>query len=415
MYSIYSILTNLILLTSPVILLIRILRGKEDVKRFKEKFCLYSKKNTLNTIWLHAASVGELMSIIPVIKKLEKIKSVKKIIITTSTTSSAKVFTKFKFKKTIHKFFPLDTFFLSNQFIKFWKPQIAIFVDSEIWPNMLRNLKKKEIPIVIINARITKRSFNRWMMVRKFAKEVFSKVSLALPQNLETKKYLKILGVKKIKFAGNLKFYGEKQSVNETNSNLYKQLKKFKIWCAGSTHEKEELFIANLHKSIKKKQKKLLTVIIPRHVHRSKEIMEKLKKMDLKVFFHSSRKIIPNNTDIYLVDTFGESSKFYNLSNISFLGGSIVNHGGQNPLEAVRLRNFIFNGPNIKNFIEIYNYLEKNKISYTTKNNLKMQKIILSKISKKLPIKYSNKIFKYGDKILNKNFMHINKFLNEIN
>ena len=109
------------------------------------------------------------------------------------------------------------------------------------------------------------------------------------------------------------------------------------------------------------------------------------------------------------------TSKFYNLSNISFLGGSIVNHGGQNPLEAVRLRNYILNGPNIKNFKEVYNYLEKNRISYTAYNNSKMQKIILSKIDKKLPIKYSNKIFKYGNKILNKNFVYINKFLNEIN
>ena len=395
--------------------MLRILKGKEDTKRFKEKFCLYSKKNSLKTIWFHAASVGEFMSIVPVIKKLEKIKSIKKIILTTSTTSSAKVFINFKFKKTIHKYFPLDTSFFSNRFIKFWKPQIAIFVDSEIWPNMFKNLKKKKIPIIIINARITEKSFNRWRMVRNFAEDVFSKVSLALPQNLETKKYLRILGVRKIKFAGNLKFYGKKQNINETNSKLYKKLKKFKIWCAGSTHEREELIVSDLHKSIKKKQKKLLTVIIPRHVHRSKEIMEKLNNMELKVFFHSSKKIIPNNTDIYLVDTFGENSKFFNISNISFLGGSIVNHGGQNPLEAVRLRNYILNGPNIKNFKEIYNYLEKNKISYTTHNNSKMQKIILSKIDKKLPMKYSNKIFKYGDKILNTNFLYINKFLNEIN
>ncbi len=415
MYFIYSILTNLILLISPIILLIRILKGKEDGKRFKEKFCLYSKKNSLNTIWLHAASVGELMSIIPIIKKLENLRSVKKIIVTTSTTSSAKVFANFKFKKTVHKFFPLDTLFFSNRFIKFWKPQVAVFVDSEIWPNMFKNLKEKEIPIIIINARITKKSFNRWMMVRSFAEEVFSNISLALPQNLETKKYLKILGVRKIKFAGNLKFYGKKQNVKKTNLKLYKQLRKFKIWCAGSTHEKEELIVSNLHKSIKKKQKNLLTVIIPRHVHRTKEIIEKLNNMNLNVFFHSSKKIIPNNTDIYLVDTFGETSKFYNLSNISFLGGSIVNHGGQNPLEAVRLRNYVLNGPNIKNFKEIYNYLEKNKISYTTYNHLNMQKIILSKINKKLPIKYSNKIFKYGNKILNKNFLYINKFLNEIN
>ena len=415
MYFVYNLLTNLIFLFSPVILFFRILKGKEDAKRFKEKFCLYNNNSSLNTIWLHAASVGELMSIIPVIKKLEKIKSIKKIIVTTSTTSSARVFANFKFKKTIHKFFPLDTFFFSNRFIKIWKPQVAVFVDSEIWPNMFKNLKEKEIPIIVINARITKKSFNRWMIVRGFAEDVFSKISLALPQNLETKRYLKMLGVKKIELAGNLKFYGEKQNISETDPKLYKKLKKFKIWCAGSTHEKEEIIVSNLHKSIKKKQQKLLTVIIPRHVHRSKEIMGKLNNMGLNVFFHSSKKIIPNNTDIYLVDTFGESSKFYNLSNISFLGGSIVNHGGQNPLEAVRLRNYILNGPNIKNFREVYNYLEKNKISYTTYNNSKMQKIILSKIDKKLPKKYSNKIFKYGNKILNTNFLYINKFLNEIN
>ena len=415
MYFVYNLLTNIILLLSPIILFLRILKGKEDTKRFKEKFCLYNKKKSLNTIWLHAASVGELMSIIPVIKKIEKLKSIKQIIVTTSTISSAKVFTNFKFKKTIHKFFPLDTYFFSNRFIKIWKPQIAIFVDSEIWPNMFKNLNKKEIPIILINARITKKSFNRWIMVRSFAKEVFSKISLALPQNLETKRYLKMLGVRKIEFPGNLKFYGEKQNINETNSKLYKKLKNFKIWCAGSTHEKEELVVSSLHKSMKKKQKKLLTVIIPRHVHRSKEIMEELNNIGLNVFLHSSKKIVPCNTDIYLVNTFGEASKFYNLSNISFLGGSIVNHGGQNPLEAVRLRNYILNGPNIKNFKEVYNYLEKNRISYTTYNNSKMQKVILSKIDKKLPIKYSNKIFKYGNKILNKNFVYINKFLNEIN
>ena len=155
MYFVYNLLTNLIFLLSPVILFFRILKGKEDTKRFKEKFCLYNNNDSLKTIWLHAASVGELMSIIPVIKKLEKTKSIKKIIVTTTTTSSAKVFANFKFKKTIHKFFPLDTFFFSNRFIKIWKPQVAIFVDSEIWPNMFKNLKEKEIPIIVINARIT--------------------------------------------------------------------------------------------------------------------------------------------------------------------------------------------------------------------------------------------------------------------
>ena len=236
MYFIYSILTNLVIILSPLIFVFRILKGKEDTKRFQEKFCIYSKKNSFKTIWIHATSVGELMSIIPILKKLENHRKVNKIILTTSTTSSAKIFEKLNFKKTFHKYFPLDTNYLTKKFIKYWQPQLAIFVDSEIWPNMFKNLNKKQIPIIILNARITKRSFNKWKIFPSFTKQVFSKISLALPQNLETLRYLKILGVKNIKLAGNLKYYGEKNLENKNNPLLKKKFKNFKIWCAASTH-----------------------------------------------------------------------------------------------------------------------------------------------------------------------------------
>ena len=155
----------------------------------------------------------------------------------------------------------------------------------------------------------------------------------------------------------------------------------------------------------------MLTIIIPRHINRSEDIINDLKKFKLNVVTHSSRRKISKNTDIYLVDTFGETSHFYNLSNISFIGGSIVNHGGQNPLEAARLGNYIINGPNIGNFTEIYNYLKKNKISYTTSNNSKMRDIILSKMNKKLSFIKRRKIFYNGNKILNKNIHIIKKFI----
>ena len=158
MYLIYGILTNIIFLFSPLIFIFRLLQKKEDINRFQEKYCIYSVKNFQKTIWFHAVSVGELMSIIPIINKLEKNKKVKKIIVTSSTISSANIFKKQKFKKTIHKFFPLDTNYLTKKFIKIWKPEVAIFVDSEIWPNMIKNLKKKQIPIVLLNARFTKSS-----------------------------------------------------------------------------------------------------------------------------------------------------------------------------------------------------------------------------------------------------------------
>ncbi len=411
MYFIYSTLTNFFFLLSPIILYFRILQKKEDINRYQEKYCIYSKKNFQKTVWFHAVSVGELMSIIPIINKLEKNKKIKKIIVTTSTTSSAKIFKKQKFKKTIHKFFPLDTNFLTKKFINIWKPEIAIFVDSEIWPNMIKNLNKKQIPIILLNARFTKSSFKKWLIVKSFAREIFNKISIALPQNTETKKYLKILGIKKIIPAGNIKYIGEKILLNDKSSKLFEQFKKFKVFCAGSTHNNEEILISKLHIELKKNLPNLITVIIPRHINRSEHIINDLNKFKLNVVRHSTKQKISKKIDIYLVDTFGETKNFYNISNIAFIGGSIVNHGGQNPLEAARLGNYIINGPNIGNFTEIYNYLKINKISYSTSKVLKMKDLVLSKINKKLPLSKRKKVFDNGNKILDNNISIIEKYI----
>ena len=411
MYFVYGIVTNIFFLLSPIILFFRILQKKEDVNRFQEKYCIYSKGNLQKTIWFHAVSVGELMSIIPVINKLEKSKKIKKIIVTSSTISSAKIFKKQKFKKTIHKFFPLDTNLLTKKFINFWKPEVAIFVDSEIWPNMIKNLNKKQIPVILLNARFTKSSFEKWLIIKSFAKKIFGHISIALPQNTETKKYLKILGVKKIISAGNIKYFGQKILLNSKSSKLLKQFKGFKILCAGSTHNTEELLISKLHITLKKNLPNLITVIIPRHINRSTNIINDLNKLKLNVVKHSTKQKISKKTDIYLVDTFGETKNFYNLSNITFLGGSIVKHGGQNPLEAARLGNYIINGPNVGNFREIYNYLKINKISYTTSKIFKMRDLVLSKINKKLPFNKRKKIFDNGNKILDNNVRIIEKYI----
>ena len=181
--------------------------------------------------------------------------------------------------------------------------------------------------------------------------------------------------------------------------------------CAVSTHDTEEILISKLHIELKKYLPNLLTVIIPRHITRSKKIINDLDKFKLNVVKHSTKQKISTKTDIYLVDTFGETNNFYNLSNIAFLGGSIVNHGGQNPLEAARLGNYIINGPNIGNFTEIYDYLKKNKISYTTSKILKMRDIVLSKINKKLPFKKRQRIFDNGKKILDNNVRIIEKYI----
>lgn len=411
MYFIYSTIANLIILISPIIILYRLINGKEDPKRYQEKFCIYKKKNNFKSIWFHAASVGEMMSVLPVLKKIEKYKEVKRIILTTTTISSAKVFEKQKLRKTIHRYFPLDANFLNKKFINYWQPQIAVFIDSEIWPNMINNLNKKKIPIIILNARLTPKSFNNWKIFKNFAHNIFSKINLALPQNLESQKFLKKLGVKNIKIAGNLKYCGVNNINKKNNLLLKKKFKDFKVWCAASTHEGEEILISKLHKNIKKNYKNLLTIIIPRHINRSNKIINDIKKLNLKVITKSSNEKIKNNTDIYLVDTYGESSKFFNLSNITFVGGSIVKHGGQNPLEPARLGNYIINGPNVDNFKEIYSFLSKNNASVTSYNLKKMKKVILKKIDTGISKKNKNNIFRIGDKILNNNISYLKKYI----
>ena len=410
MFFIYEVLGLIFIIFSPIIFFIRIIVGKEDPKRFLEKFCIYSKRFKIRkTIWLHGSSVGEILSVIPIINVLEKNKKIKKIILTSSTTSSALIFSKYKFKKTTHIYFPIDTNYLTKKFIKYWKPQIALFIDSEIWPNMFNNLKINNIPIILLNGRITKKSFKRWMKFPYFAKKNFSKISLAMPQNNETSKYLKTLGVKKIKIVGNLKYFG--QSKKFLDKNTKKLFKNRLIFCAASTHYNEELFIGKIHKELKLKYNNLLTILIPRHANRSNSIANELENIGLKIITRSSKQKISKNTDIYIADTYGETSKFYGLSNITFLGGSLVPHGGQNPLEPARMGSYILHGPNIQNFKEVYNMLSKLNISSKINSVFNMKKIVNKKIKYKQPLKASKKLNLIGNNILKKNLNEINKYL----
>ena len=411
MFIVYDLLNLILLIFSPLIFLTRYFLGKEDKKRFKEKFCLFSKRNnSRETIWIHGASVGEILSIIPIIKELEKDKNIKKILLTSSTSSSASVVLKFKFKKTVHQYYPLDINFLTKFFINYWKPKIAIFVDSEVWPNMYKNLYRKKIPLILLNARITKKSFNRWKFFPNFSKAIFSKITLALPQNSETKKYLHLLGVKNIKIAGNLKYFGnlEKKKIkNDLSNKFYKR----NIWCAASTHKEEEKFIGRVHNELRSEIKNLITIIIPRHINRTKSIINELSGIGLNYQLHSENKKIKKNTDIYLVDTYGEAIKFYLLSKLTFLGGSIVKHGGQNPLEPAREGNYILYGPNISNFKEVYKMLNFLKIAKKINSIKEVKKIVLKRINFNQNNKAKYKLKNIGNKILAKNLLEIKKFI----
>tara|TARA_Y100001970_G_scaffold166297_1_gene203378 strand:- start:10344 stop:11600 length:1257 start_codon:yes stop_codon:yes gene_type:complete len=418
MLVIYRFLINLVFLLSPLILIIRLFKKKEDFKRFKEKFCFFSKKRSSGKLlWFHGASVGEMQSIIPLIEKLEKNKEIKKILLTSNTLSSSKIFLKFKLKKTIHQFFPIDTNYFVKKFLNYWRPSAAFFIDSEMWPNTIDNLNKKKIPIILINGRITKNSYNKWKKLSNFSNYIFSKINLCFPSSKQSEKYLKQLGVKKTIFIGNLKF---SQSENEKISDDIIDIKKFvsnrKTWCASSTHKTEEQFCGIVHKNLKKKYKNLLTFIIPRHVERTDSIIKELNNLDLITHTHEPRKKIPKNTDIYIVNSYGKTKSIYNICKNVFLGGSLINHGGQNPLEATRYGCNIMYGPNIKNFSEIYRFLDNLKISNKIHNYNQLSKKLDGLLIKKQNFKrIQNKLNSIGNNILNLTYKKINLFLkNEI-
>lgn len=380
-FFIYQIILIILLLFSPLIIIIRIFKKKEDKIRFKEKFCFFSKiRGEGKLIWFHGSSVGEIMSVIPIIRKYDENKSFKKILITSSTLSSAKILEKIKFKKVIHQFYPIDTFFFSNKFLNYWKPDLAIFLESEIWPSMYKSISSKKIPLILLNARITSKTFYRWLKIKKFSKSIFNLINFAFPQNSETNFFLKKLNIKKINFIGNLKYVENKQdNINKNNVRILKKFKKYKTFIAASTHYSEEILAAKVHLLLKKVNSKLITIIIPRHVHRANEIIEDLKNFKLKIIKHSSNNRNLGNVDIYLVDTFGESKNFYKFATTVFLGGSIVNRGGQNPLEAARYGAKILHGPNVDNFREIYNHLKSLKISSKAKSPSEFARLIVFK------------------------------------
>jgi|TARA_B100000780_G_C21095885_1_gene441974 3-deoxy-D-manno-octulosonic-acid transferase len=414
MILVYRLLINLILIFSPLIILIRLIKKKEHLKRFKEKFTVFSKKRKRGSlIWFHGASVGELMSVIPLIEKLEKNKDIKQILVTTSTLSSAKIFARYKFKKTIHQFFPIDTNYLSKKFLSYWKPNLVIFIDSEIWPNMLINLKKRSISHILLNARVSKKSFLRWKILGPFSKNLFRSFDYTYPQNNETKKYLEYFGAIKIKKLGNLKFSESIfDSSTPINLNLKNFLKKKKHWCAASTHEGEELIVAKVHLNLQKRFSNLLTIIIPRNIQRTQRIINICTQLGLSVHRHSTNKKIPKNTKVYIVDTYGETKAFFKICKIIFLGKSLTIQGGQNPIEPARYNCSIVHGPKVSNFQEIYNLLGVKKISFKVRGQNQLIKKINELFKKDIRSNYiGSKINVMGDKILNKTLIEIKKFV----
>ena len=420
MYYWYKFITFFFYPFAPVYLYFRKIRKKEDSIRYKEKLAKINiERGEGFLIWFHVASVGEAMSILPLIDGCIKEKKINRILITSITLSSGKILEK-RFNnnpKINHQFLPLDIISLINKFLNHWKPNLSIFIDSEIWPNLILKISEKKIPLLLVNARITKKSFDRWKLVMGFAKKIFGKFDLCIASNNESENFLKILGSKNIKNYGNLKFSNIKNDIKKLDLNFLNKIKNRKVWCAASTHPSEEIICAEAHLKIKKNYNNILTIIIPRHIDRVKTIKEELSKFNINVLLVTELNNFDDKTDILLVNSYGEALKFYDISKYVFLGKSLVQSlmkdSGQNPIEPARLGCKILHGPYVSNFAETYNYLKKLGITKEVNDSNKLSLSLIEELQKDKPKNHeiALKIENYGQNILNNMIMELKKYI----
>ena len=422
---IYRALTTVFYPFFIAIILLRKFIGKEDPTRYKEKilhthFNVVRKKN-LKLIWFHAASIGEFKSIIPIIEELIKKECFEFLITTTTLSSSNLAKNELKnFNNVHHRFFPLDVNFIIDKFLILWKPNVIFFVDSEIWPNLIFKAKKYKVPIGIINARITSKTFKRWMLFPNTAKKIFSLFNLFLTSNLETKKYLLKLNAKNIYFNGNIKLINKvgKQNTKSVNE---KTLLNSRFWIAASTHEGEDDLCLKAHLKIKDKLEDIITIIAPRHIDRVIKIEKLCKKNNLNVQILSNNEKILKDKEIIIINSFGNLPEYFKYAKSVFIGKSTIkkleNVGGQNPIDAAKLGCKIYHGPYVYNFKDIYEILGKNNISKKIDNFEELGDHLIEdlKNSAKGDRQISSLINSLGQKTLNDTMNNINNFLfNEI-
>ena len=364
-----------------VLIYFRLILKKEDPKRFKEKiFSSHFKihrDNKKKLVWFHTVSIGECLSILPLIDELNKNNKNLNFLITTATLSSSKLLERKldKNENIIHRFFPLDLNHLAENFLNSWKPDLVCFVDSEIWPNFLFKIKEKNIPLLLINARLTKKSLNKWKIIFNFAKKIFNNFDLCLTASNESKNNLNELQVKELKYIGNLK-YSVQSKPDEIGDLNKKILNNYKTWCAASTHNGEESIILKTHKEIRKKHNNVLTVIVPRHINRSVYIKKLCNKFNLNAQVLGDNESINSNIEILIINSFGVLPKYFNYCKSIFMGKSFIKEkrsvGGQNPIEAAKLGCNIFHGPYVYNFQEIYDFLKSHGIAEKINDELEL-------------------------------------------
>ncbi len=359
--------------------------GKEDLKRFNERIGKPQKQRPEGKlIWMHGASVGESLSMLPLITRLLEAYPDLNIMVTTGTVTSAELMNKRLPERAFHQYIPIDHPRFVRRFIKYWRPDLVLWFESELWPALLSGIKKNNIPLILINGRISNKSFKMWQQFDYICKELLDCFTLCLGQSEEDAYRLRVLGARDSMCLGNIKYAGINPPVDETKlSELKSQIGNRTIWCICSTHDNEEVRAAQIHKNLKKEFSDLLLIAAPRHPHRGPEIQKVLNELGLKTALRSAGEKISDKTDVYIADTIGEVGLWYTLSPITFIGGSLIPHGGQNFMEPSRFRNAVIVGPHMHNFTDAMNRAKKADAIIQVQNDVELEESIRSLLQHK--------------------------------
>lgn len=359
----YRVLT---LLATPLIYLYLLKRraaGKEHTARMGERFGKASLPRPQGAlVWIHAASVGEAHSIVPLIHRLTERFPQANVMLTTGTVTSAQLMDAKLPKRACHQFVPVDTWPAVARFLNHWKPNVAIWTESELWPNLITLTKASGCSMALLNARMSAKSYKLWMRFEAMIRPLIGAFDLICPQSEEDARHYSHFGAQSVQMLGNLKHDVPPLPANEAAvASLRAQIGDRPVWVAASTHNGEESLIAEVHRKLSEDHPRLLTIIVPRHAVRGSKIAEELTGKGLITALRSRGESINDDMGIYVADTMGELGIFYRIATIVFVGGSLVPHGGQNPLEPARLGCALITGPHTHNFTTICNELEERK------------------------------------------------------
>ncbi|MBO4520840.1 MAG: 3-deoxy-D-manno-octulosonic acid transferase [Alphaproteobacteria bacterium] len=366
-------------------LAVRKAHGKEDLNRFGERMGYASMPRPEGKlVWLHGASVGETLSMQPLIQKIQECYPSVHILVTSGTVTSAQLMEKRLSGNAFHQYIPIDCMPQVTRFVDHWKPDLALWLESEFWPNILSVISDRKIPLVLLNGRVSDKSFARWKKMPRFSRQLQRMFAKSFGQTPEDAERLKEIGAEHTACFGNIKFAAAPLPADEDElKRMKKQIGYRACWTAGSTHAGEEEIVVNVHKAVKEKIPDILTIIAPRHPNRADEVEGILKNAGLMVVRRSRKEEITKETDVYLADTIGEMGLFYRLGDVAFVGGSMVPFGGQNIIEPARLGKAVLCGQHMMNFREIVARAKEADALSVVENEAELTQALISLLTDK--------------------------------